>query len=144
MIDVDHAQLLALIPHRPPILMLDEVVGVVPGERGSGVRSFAATDSDFFGHFPGNPILPGVLTIEAFAQTALVVSILDQSRGQFDASQGRLAKCREMAFMEPIFPDMKVVFSIVIERRVGRFIFVSCSALAKDVTVATGKLTLKM
>lgn len=142
--DVDHAQLLELIPHRPPILMLDEVTGVVPGERGSGVRSFSATDSCFAGHFPGTPILPGVLTIEAFAQTALVVSLLDTSRGDADASQGRLAKCSEMAFMEPILPDMNVIFSVVIERRVGGFIFVKCTALAKDVTVATGKLTLKM
>lgn len=144
MMDVDHAQLLALIPHRPPSLMIDEVTSVVPGERGSGVRSFSSTDSCFSGHFPGNPILPGVLTIEAFAQTALVVSILDPSRGQVDATQGRLAKCREMAFMEPINPDMNVIFSIVIERRVGRFIFVSCTALANDVTVAAGKLTLRM
>lgn len=142
--DVDHSQLLELIPHRPPILMLDEVTGVVPGERGSGVRTFGAEDPCFSGHFPGMPILPGVLTIEACAQTALVVAILDPSRGEVDASSGRLAKCREMAFMKPIVPGTKVVFSVEIERRVGDFVFVNCTAVAEDETVAAGKLTLKI
>jgi 3-hydroxyacyl-[acyl-carrier-protein] dehydratase len=142
--DVDLDQLLELIPQRPPILMLDKVVDIVPGERGSGVRTFAAEDPCFAGHFPGNPILPGVLTIEAFAQTALVVAVLDQTRGPVDASAGRLAKCREIAFMKPILPGATVIFSIEIERRVGDFVFANGAALADGEAVALGKLTLKI
>ena len=143
MIDVDHTRLLELIPHRAPILMLDEVAAVVPGESGSGVRTFREGDPVFRGHFPGFPIVPGVLTIEAFAQTALVVSALDTSQGERDATQGRLGKCNEMAFLNPILPGFKVVFSVVIERRIGNFILVDCTALAEEETIATGKLTLR-
>jgi len=143
MMDVDHKRLLELIPHRPPILMLDEVTAVVPGESGSGVRTFHEGDAVFSGHFPGFPIVPGVLTIEAFAQTALVVSVLDSSQGERDATQGRLGKCNEMTFVNPILPGTTVVFSVVIERRIGDFIIVGCSAIAEDEPVAAGKLTLK-
>lgn len=124
--------------------MLDEVLGIVPGEQGTGVREFKEGDANFEGHFPGSPILPGVLTIEAFAQTALVVSIVDDSRGKTEAGGGRLAKCREMAFLEPILPGMKVNFEVEIERRVGTFIFVSCTASSGNEKLAAGKLTLKL
>ena len=124
--------------------MLDEVVGIVPGERGTGVREFKEGDANFEGHFPGSPILPGVLTIEAFAQTALVVTLVDESRGKAEAAGGRLAKCSEMAFLEPILPGMKVNFAVEIERRVGTFIFVNCAAFSENQKLAAGKLTLKL
>ena len=124
--------------------MLDEVVGIVPGERGTGVRDFKEGDSNFEGHFPGSPILPGVLTIEAFAQTVLVVSVVDESRENTGAASGRLAKCSEMAFLEPILPGMKVNFVVEIERRVGPFVFVNCTASSGDLKIAAGKLTLKL
>ena len=142
--NIDHTLLLDLVPHRPPILMLDEVVGVIPGESGTGVRDFKEGDANFEGHFPGEPILPGVLTIEAFAQTALVVSVVDESRENTGAANGRLAKCSEMAFLEPILPGMKVNFTVEIERRVGTFVFVSCAASSGDLKIAAGKLTLKL
>ena len=141
--NIDHTQLLELVPHRPPILMLDEVVGIVPGEQGTGVRDFKEGDANFEGHFPGEPILPGVLTIETFAQTALVVSVVGEAENG-GAASGRLAKVNEMAFLEPILPGMKVNFAVEIERRVGTFVFVDCIATSGDLKIASGKLTLKL
>ena len=142
--NVSTDQLLELIPHRPPMLMLDEVCRVEPGQRGVGKRVFNEGDPCFEGHFPGAAILPGVLTIEAFAQTALVVSLLDVSRKSADAREGRLAKCNEMAFLAPVFPGVEAEFAVEIERRVGDFVFVGCEGRVDGATVAKGKITLKI
>jgi 3-hydroxyacyl-[acyl-carrier-protein] dehydratase len=59
-----------LIPHRYPFLMIDRLVDVVPGESVTGIKNVTINEPFFQGHFPGKPIMPGVLIIEALAQTA--------------------------------------------------------------------------
>ena len=141
----DAKQLLELLPHRPPIVMLEQVVDVVPGERGTGIRHFNAEDTFFQGHFPGTPILPGVYVIEAFAQTAMIVSLATASNdGRKNGQLGLLAKVNEMSFTEKIVPGLKVKFSVTVDRRVGPFLFVSCKATGEQRALANGKLTLKI
>ena len=65
---LNRAAIEAILPHRDPMLLIDEVVELVPGER--VVARKTVTEEDCAGHFPGNPILPGVLTCEAIAQAA--------------------------------------------------------------------------
>jgi len=140
---VNEEQLEAILPHRTPILMVDEVADVDPGKKGIGRRTFQEGDPVFEGHFPEVAILPGVLTIEAFAQTALVVAMLDNSRDS-DARDGRLAKVVEFAFLEPVYPGMTVEFQIEIEKRVGPFVFVNGQSLSNGQKISQGKLVLKL
>ena len=67
-------QVRALLPHRPPFLLVDEVVDGEPGVRCVAVRTLRDDDWWFAGHFPGNPVMPGVLIVEALAQTATIAA----------------------------------------------------------------------
>jgi 3-hydroxyacyl-[acyl-carrier-protein] dehydratase len=68
--ELDINEVMRLIPHRYPFLMIDRLVDIVPGESAVGVKCVSVGEPHFQGHFPGRPIMPGVLIIEAMAQTA--------------------------------------------------------------------------
>lgn len=141
---LEREQLEQLLPHRPPILMLDRVVDVVPRIRGTGMKRFEEGESYFEGHFPGKPVLPGIFSIEALAQTAMSVFLADAVAGRKEPGFGLLGKVNEMAFLEPIVPGDEVAFAIEIDRTVGPFAFVSGRVTIDDRDVARGKFTVKI
>lgn len=76
---LDIGGIMARIPHRYPMLLIDRVIDIDPAESCTGIKNVSANEPFFQGHFPGHPIMPGVLIIEAMAQTAatLVVASMD-------------------------------------------------------------------
>jgi 3-hydroxyacyl-[acyl-carrier-protein] dehydratase len=72
---VDIAGILAALPHRYPFLLVDRIVGMHGDERAIGIKNVTFNEPHFQGHFPGNPVFPGVLIIEGMAQTAGVICI---------------------------------------------------------------------
>ena len=73
----------SLIPHRPPFLLVDEILELEPGKRVVGRREIRADDWWFPGHFPARPVMPGVLTIEAIAQAGAVAVLAEErNRGK--------------------------------------------------------------
>ncbi len=72
-----------IIPHREPFLLIDEVLEIVPGKRIKALKHVRPEEYFFKGHFPGNPIMPGVLLVEAIAQAgAISILILPENKGQ--------------------------------------------------------------
>lgn len=71
---VDPRGILDLLPHRYPFLMVDRVEELVPGERIVATKDISADEPYFAGHFPGDPVMPGVLQVEALAQAAAVLA----------------------------------------------------------------------
>ncbi len=82
---MDIKEIMDIIPHRPPFLLVDRVIDMVPGESITAIKNVSMNEPFFVGHFPGNPVMPGVLIIEAMAQAG-AVAILSQ-----DAFKGKTA-----------------------------------------------------
>ena len=90
-----------IIPHRYPFQLVDRIIEVEPGKRAVGIKNVTINEPFFQGHFPGNPIMPGVLMVEALAQTAGVAALMD------DSNKGRLgvfAAIDSMKFKKLVTP----------------------------------------
>ncbi len=72
---LDVQQIQALLPHRYPFLLVDRIVELVPEQRVVGVKCVSMNEPFFAGHFPGHPVMPGVLILEALAQTAALMTL---------------------------------------------------------------------
>ncbi len=72
---LDIERIMHAIPHRYPMLMIDRVIDLVHDESATGLKNVTANESFFQGHFPGHPVMPGVLIVEAMAQTAAVLVV---------------------------------------------------------------------
>ena len=71
----DVLAVMALLPHRFPMLLVDRVIDMIPGQSATGIKAVTINEPFFAGHFPARPIMPGVLIVEALAQTAGVLAI---------------------------------------------------------------------
>lgn len=90
-----------IIPHRYPFLLIDKVLEVVPGKSAIAIKNVSINEPFFQGHFPGNPIMPGVLIVEALAQTACVAGLmLEENKGKLGVFTG----IDELKFRRQVVP----------------------------------------
>ena len=75
----DIQRILAALPHRYPFLMVDRIIDIRGDQSAIGIKNVTANEPQFLGHFPGNPVFPGVLLIEGMAQTAGAICILSKN-----------------------------------------------------------------
>jgi 3-hydroxyacyl-[acyl-carrier-protein] dehydratase len=114
-IEFDVLRIMELIPHRYPFLMIDRLVDVVAGESAVGIKQVTSNEPHFQGHFPRRPVMPGVLIIEAMAQTsaALVVHSLGPS------AEGKLVYFMSIdnaRFRKPVFPGDTLRIHVIKDR----------------------------
>jgi 3-hydroxyacyl-[acyl-carrier-protein] dehydratase len=117
-IQIDIQRIMELIPHRHPFLMIDKVIDVVANVQATGIKNVSINEHYFQGHFPSRPVMPGVLIIEAMAQTAavLVVHTLGPE------SEGKLVyfmsvdNCR---FRRPVYPGDQLIIDVTKQRNRG-------------------------
>jgi 3-hydroxyacyl-[acyl-carrier-protein] dehydratase len=115
---IDVQRIMEMIPHRHPFLMIDKVIDVVANERATGIKNVSINENYFQGHFPARPVMPGVLIIEAMAQTAavLVVHTLGPS------SEGKLVYFMSVdnaRFRRPVFPGDRLDVHVTKQRHRG-------------------------
>jgi len=105
-----------IIPHRYPFLLVDRMVELEEGKRGVGIKSVTANEWFFQGHFPGNPIMPGVLIVEALAQVACVTLM----KGSDTAGKTPLfGGIENMRFRRPVRPGDQLRLEFELERLRG-------------------------
>jgi 3-hydroxyacyl-[acyl-carrier-protein] dehydratase len=117
-IQIDVQRIMEMIPHRHPFLMIDRVVDAVANVRATGIKNLSINESFFQGHFPSRPVMPGVLIIEAMAQTAavLVVHTLGPE------SEGKLVyfmSIENARFRRPVFPGDQLSVQVLKQRNRG-------------------------
>ena len=99
-----------LIPHRDPFLFVDTCEIIIPGDHGKSEKLFSTNEYFFKGHFPDNPIVPGVIIIEAMAQTAGIV--VSYKLREFKEKSVLFMSVNKAKFRKPIRPDEKVSFEV--------------------------------
>ncbi len=118
MATIDIMRIMEMIPHRFPFLMIDKVVELRPHEVAVGVKNVSINEPFFQGHFPRQPVMPGVLIIESMAQTAAVLVV--ESLG--GAAAGKLVYFMTVddgRFRKPVFPGDTLVVRVVKLRNRG-------------------------
>lgn len=86
---LNNIQIQEIIPHRYPFLLVDKIVEIEPGKKAIGIKNVTANEPFFQGHFPGNPIMPGVLQVEAMAQVgAVAVLSMEEYKGKLAVFTG--------------------------------------------------------
>jgi 3-hydroxyacyl-[acyl-carrier-protein] dehydratase len=116
--EIDRRRIMEMIPHRDPFLMIDKVLDLVKNERATGIKNVSLDDYYFRGHFPTRPVMPGVLIIEAMAQTAAVLVV--HTLGP--ASEGKLVYFMSVdnaRFRHPVVPGDIVHVHVTKQRNRG-------------------------
>ena len=115
---LEAADIMRILPHRYPFLLVDRIVELEPGKRAVGVKNVTANEPQFTGHFPDRPIMPGVLMVEALAQTGgVAVLTLDEYRGKIGLFAG-IDSCR---FRRLVAPGDTLRLEVTVEKLRGMF-----------------------
>ena len=107
-----------MIPHRHPFLMIDGVINLVPDVEVTGIKNVTGEEDFFEGHFPGRPIMPGVLIVEAMAQTSAILVI--GTVGKQPGSVFYFMSVDQARFRKPVFPGDRLMLHVVKKRNRGK------------------------
>ena len=131
---LDKEEIKKIIPQRDPFLMIDEVEKFVPGESCTAYKNVNADEYYFKGHFPGNPIMPGVLMVEALAQTgAVAILSMEENKGR-NALFGGI---NNLKFKKQVVPGDRLKLEVNIIKRKGPI------GIGEAIATVDGKIAVK-
>lgn len=131
---VDILYLLKRLPHRYPFLMIDRIKSIRGDDFAIGVKNVTVNEPHFQGHFPGHPVMPGVLIIEGMAQTAGAIGLM--ARGSAAASLVYFTTIDEAKFRRPVMPGDTVEYHVTKIRRRQNISKYACEAFVDGQKVA--------
>jgi len=134
---MDVQELLRLLPHRYPFLLVDRILELEPGKRIVGLKNVSINEPFFVGHFPDHPIMPGVLVVEAMAQVAAVLVAL---RPDAEGHIAHLVSIQDMRFRRPVRPGDQLITEVISVGGRGRFGKADVTATVNGRIVAEGHL----
>lgn len=132
---------LELLPHRDPFRFVSRVLEIKPNESGQAIWSVSGAEPFFIGHFPGRPIVPGVLIAEALAQLSGLVGLSAAGQNQTAGVEGKLAQV-DVRFDQSVSPPAEILLRSRLTRAMGPLRMFDVSASVGAALVARGTLTL--
>ena len=115
---MDIHEILAHLPHRYPMLLVDRVLECEPGKRILAIKNVTINEPFFSGHFPHHPVMPGVLIVEAMAQAAAILSFRTLGTKPNERSVYYFVGIDEARFKRPVSPGDQLVLEVLLERSV--------------------------
>lgn len=128
------------LPHRYPFLLIDRVLACEPNKQIIALKNVTMNEEFFVGHFPNHPVMPGVLVIEALAQSAAILAFKSLDRKPDDKSVVYFVGIDHARFKQPVFPGDQLRLRsdlLLVKRGIWKF---KCEARVDDVTVAKAEL----
>ncbi len=137
-----YEEIIKILPHRYPFLLVDRITELEQGKRVVGLKNVTANEPFFQGHFPGNPIMPGVLIIEAMAQVGGILARLSISDtvDKGDRSPVYFMSMDKVKFRKPVVPGDQLRFEVVPLRTGSKVWKMSGKAFVEEVLVAEAEL----
>ena len=131
---LDIKEIMKILPHRPPMLLVDRITEIEPFQSATGIKNITMNEPQFRGHFPGNPIMPGVLILEAMAQVGGVAMLYpEENRGKIALFGGM----ENVKFKHLVVPGDQLVTKAELVRRRGDFGLLHCDGYVGDKLVAS-------
>jgi 3-hydroxyacyl-[acyl-carrier-protein] dehydratase len=140
-VDVERIQ--ALLPHRYPFLLVDRVLELEPNHRVLAVKNVSINEPFFQGHFPGHPVMPGVLVLEALAQAGgLLTQLSAAAAGAVNGEEKLfyLVKIDNARFSRMVVPGDRLMLEVKLKRMIRNMAMYECTATVDGKTVASADI----
>lgn len=138
MVPIEAKELLRILPHRYPFLLVDRILELERGQRVVGMKNVTMNEPFFIGHFPGRPVMPGVLIVEMMAQAGCVMLLtLEQYAGKL-AYMGGIEKAR---FRRPVVPGDTLIAEITLIKARSSIGWVKAEARVGDAVVCEAEIS---
>ena len=137
--ELDINKVMELLPHRYPFLLIDRVIAIEPGKSLSAIKNVSINEPYFQGHFPGQPIMPGVLILEALGQATGLLAFSDM--GELHKSKlYLLVGIDKSRFRGQVVPGDQLTLNISLKRNIRGIGMYRCEALVDDEVVADAEM----
>ena len=133
-------EIMDILPHRYPFLLVDKILEMEMGKRIVGIKNVTMNEPFFQGHFPGRPIMPGVLIIEAMAQTGVVLALKSVPPGEVKNKVILFMSIDKAKFRKPVIPGDQLRFEIDVIRQRSNIMSLKAQALVDGAVAAEAEM----
>ncbi|WP_395377067.1 3-hydroxyacyl-ACP dehydratase FabZ [Marinicella sp. W31] len=138
-VNIGIEEIMQLIPHRYPMLLVDRVLEYTPNESIVAIKNVTLNEPQFQGHFPNHPVMPGVMIVEAMAQASGILTQLSRD-GQADDALFYLVKVDKAKFTQIVVPGDQLKMNCRILRQMRNMTLYACEATVDGKTVAKAEM----
>ena len=136
--------ILGILPHRYPMLLVDRVLEMTPGQRIVAIKNVTINEEVFLGHFPGHPVVPGVPIVEGMAQAGGILLLSQMSEAEREAKLLYFTSIERARFRRPVVPGDQIRYEIEVIRHRGDHCKLSAKAMVGTTLAAEARLSSSM